>query len=110
LYFGSCRDIFFIIVKLLIKLNNNKNRFNKLNINSSFLKKVRYHSADEFIEDLVKLFEENDRTYEELAIKFYNIYEFRNNYAHRFRILWWHNIKCGVEYFLERDFYNAINN
>jgi hypothetical protein len=68
---------------------------------------VQYKSVGDFKEDLKTL--SSDESYLREGENFYNRNMFRNFFAHRIRLLWWHNQNCSeTDYFVCRHVYNAI--
>jgi hypothetical protein len=98
LNFGTCRDLFFILLKLYC--------FPALISDLKKLLDTKYSSVNAFENDLSKL--SPDPVYLENGKIFYNRNTFRNFFAHKVRLLWWKNSKCGTEYYLTRKVYDDI--
>lgn len=106
MHFGTCRDLFFILLKLCVDPQMVKDR-SKIDDLLHF----RYNNWESFKEDLAKLSNSNDPKYVNGGLEVFNVNEFRNFFAHRMRLLWWHNRKCSpIDYFMKRDVYEAVRN
>ena len=105
LHFGSCRDLFFILLKLCVdpsKISDAEN--------TSKLITTTYNEGN-FIKDLKTLSGNTNQDYIDAGKRVYKLNEFRNFFAHRMRLLWWHNRKCNtLDYFIKRGVYDAIRN
>jgi len=105
LNFGTCRDLFFVLLKLSIDpaTINNKDSVNGL-------LKIHYGQKG-FEKDLIKLSNNSDADYVNDGVRVYETNEFRNIFAHKMRLLWWFNKKCSPnERFLLRKEVDAIKN
>ena len=104
LHFGTCRDLFSVLLKLCIEptLVNNSQGIGKL---------LRIHyKKNEFKKDLEKLTNKKDSKYINNGLQFYDDKEFRNFYAHRMRLVWWinKNGKSKNRYLFKKNIYRAI--
>jgi len=102
LNFGTCRDLFFILLKLFIDENfvNNTGEIKKL-LNT------RYTKMEEFVSDLSHLCSDQDYLYE--GKDFFNRNMFRNFFAHKIRLLWWKNMQCSeIDYYVTKKIYDDI--
>lgn len=107
LLFGTCRDYFCVLLKIIAKKNSS-------DLKESDLKeivKVRYtaHNKNEnnFENDVKSL--TSDEEYLDLAKSILENNSLRNNYAHRLRIIWWHNQNYN-EYCFKKELIDSINN
>jgi len=102
LHLGTCRDLFFMLLKLWVQpaLVNDQAGIKEL-LN------VRYKSVADFKADLSTL--SSDLSYLQEGQDFYNRNMFRNFFAHRIRLLWWHNQNCSnIDYYVGKHVYDAI--
>ncbi len=101
LNFGNCRDLIFVLVKLVNKrILNNADEYNEI-IN------VRSYSKDNFCRDLRIL--NSDQLYINTGKEIFQLHRFRNIYEHKFRLLWWrNNADSNNIYYIKRNLYNAI--
>jgi|LQYC01.1.fsa_nt_gi hypothetical protein len=100
--FGTCRNLFFTLLKLCADpmLVNDQAGIKEL-------LKVQYRSVADFKADLSNL--SSDPSYLKEGEDFYNRNMFRNFFAHRIRLLWWHNQSCSkADYYVARHVYDAI--
>ena len=105
LHFGSCRDMFFVLLRLWHNRENSVSN-NKINstIRASYAGK---NGRNDFQEHLRSI--SNNESYIREAMKVYDHNELRNFFAHRMRLLWWQNKKCSpTEYFIKRDAFESI--
>ena len=104
LNFGTCRDLFFILLKLLIAedLVNDAAGIKRL-LNT------RYTKIENFISDLSQLC--SDQDYLNEGKIFFDRNMFRNFFAHKIRLLWWKNKKCSaIDYYVTKQIYDDIQN
>jgi len=107
LHFGSCRDIFFVLLQLCIKNAKDitNEEFERI-INIHFYQwekgKQKTNKKTSFIkDDLIKFSKEEDEN-SSFIIKgneFFSLNKFRNYFAHRMRLLWWRSEECKQETF-----------
>lgn len=68
-----------------------------------------YYNKEHFKNDLIKLAKNSDQNYINNGMEVYEWKEFRNYFAHRMRLLWWHNKKCSpIDYFIKREVFEAL--
>lgn len=105
LHFGSCRDLFFVLLKVWCDGENSvsdKNIYRTITV--SYTGK---NGKNKFRTDLESI--SKTQIYMQEALKVYDHNEFRNFFAHRLRLLWWHNKKCSpIEYFIKRNVFEDI--
>lgn len=109
LHFGTCRDLFIVLLKLYLDPQQVKNKGSIGNlIKSSYKGK---NKKEEFRKDLIKLSNNSDPNYISEGLEVFEGNEFRNFFAHRLRLLWWHNKKCSlINYFIKKETFEAIKN
>jgi len=102
MHFGTCRDLFFILLELcLVNLND----IDDNKIKNILKKRV---NKDRFFKKL-----KDDLGYEQKDINkaknFLNKNIFRNYFAHRLRLPWWNSPKCSkTDYYIKNDLYNKM--
>lgn len=110
MHFGTCRDLFFILLRLLnnpTSFNSEENLYKLMGFSPG--KQYRYNNLAKFKQGIALL--SSDADYMNLAELFHKNNLFRNYYAHCLRILWWHNHKCSaLEYLYERKLYDSLIN
>ena len=106
MHYGTCRDLFFILLKLTVQPELIKNVENL-----GKLIKTRYNEKD-FKKDLTSLSGGVDSNFVELGLKIYDDNELRNYFAHRMRLIWWINKDSPHEdrYLFKRSILEAIKN
>jgi len=103
LNFGNCRDLIFVLVRLVkVRSLNNVDEYNQiLNVNS--------YGKNNFCNDLSLIY--NDATYIDTGEQIFQLHRFRNIYEHKFRLLWWKNKMSDDNiYFIKRALYEAVLN
>jgi hypothetical protein len=104
MHYGTCRDLFFILLKLSVQpeMIMNLENFGKL-------LRIRY-KKDHFKKDLTSLSGGVDSNFVELGLKIYDDNELRNYFAHRMRLIWWINKDGSHEdrYLFKRSIFEAI--
>lgn len=104
LNFGTCRDLFFILLNLLINdslLNDSRGIKTLLNI--------RYTNVNSFLSDLSQVC--SDQDYCDEGRIFFDRNMFRNLFAHKIRLLWWKNERCSpIDYYVTKQIYDDIQN
>ncbi len=106
LHFGTCRDLFFVLLKLCIKDDTeikDKDELKKII-------EVSYSPKQTFIEVLKKLSNEDENSnFIKKGTKFFELNEFRNYFAHRMRLPWWIPENCVLPtYFIKKSVYEIF--
>ena len=103
LHFGSCRDLFCALLKIWVDKNNNQCIYDSITTHDYMGKK----GQERFKDDLKQI--STDCQYSNEGMQVFKNNEFRNFFAHRLRVLWWHNKRCSpIEYFIKKNVFEDI--
>lgn len=102
LNFGTCRDFYFVLLRIAINSNFAKDRKELID---TIMINYRTKNKCDFVADIKKI--TGDSNYLRLANSLLYKNNFRNFYAHRLRLLWWKN-PASSDYYFMRDIYNSI--
>ncbi|HMQ80580.1 MAG TPA: hypothetical protein PKD94_13520 [Ignavibacteria bacterium] len=109
LLFGTCRDIYFVLLKLMeyeTGIIDEDIFFEIITNDSTFKNPNRYD-----FEEKLKSLSNNDQSFVEDGLKIYDNNILRNMLAHSFRLPWWSNKMSGSnDFFILREFYDTFEN
>lgn len=114
LHFGSCRDLFFVLLKLCIKDDTqikDEDELRKIiEVSYYWETQPKLGKKQIFKDDLKKLSNEDENSnFIKKGKEFFYLNEFRNFFAHRMRLPWWRPEECKQEtYFIKKSVHDIF--